>query len=198
MRFYNCPLGCDKNQTFTAEDNGWGMGYIITIETLWEERDNYLQDNKLRLQIQLDILGELVNNVKTPGTGLLIQPRANVGNKRKRHHKGDWDEGLEQDEVEGFAVMRRDMKKLFKSHHDTDIMIECGKKSFPVHKLILSGKEQSWVLNLVVNFLTSLLFFPSCSSKQGVPSNVQTRSCRNQIADCKGHGHSRISNGTDA
>lgn len=35
--------------------------------------------------------------------------------------------------------MKRDMRKLFKSQHDADMSIECGKKTFPVHKIILSG-----------------------------------------------------------
>lgn len=133
-------VGCDKNQTFTAEDNGWGMGYIITIETLWEERESYLQDNKLRLQIQLDILGELTSKFKTPGVGSLLQARSPVSSgKRKRSHCEDSDAGDVEDP--GYALMKRDMKKLLKSQHDADITIMCGKKSFPVHKLILSGKE---------------------------------------------------------
>jgi hypothetical protein len=136
---------CDKNQTFTEMDNGWGMGYIITIETLWEEKDSYLIENKLRLQIQLDILGETTSKCKVPGTGILIPPRTlqiqqqqHYG-KRKRvdDYLGFQDQDSEQDP--GFVVMKRDMTKLFKSHHDADIKIECGKKTFPVHKLILSG-----------------------------------------------------------
>ncbi len=116
------------------------MGFIITIETLWDERDNYLQDNKLRLQIQLDILGELTSRFKTPGTGNLmsrpISTYSSGGKSRKRTHD---ESDITEHEDPGCTLMRRDMKKLLRSQHDADITIECGKKSFPVHKLILSG-----------------------------------------------------------
>jgi hypothetical protein len=139
--------GCDKNQTFTAEDNGWGMGYIITIETLWDEKDVYLIDNKLRLQIQLDILGDLTSRVKTPGSGSLISKAVCTGSKRKRSSDSwdrDKDEVIEPEDP-GAALLKRDMKKLLRSQHDADFTIECGSKSFPVHKLILSGKVY-WLL----------------------------------------------------
>lgn len=116
-----------------------GMGYIITIETLWEERENYLMDNKLRLQIQLDILGEVTSRFKTPGTGtlLLSRPLGLPSGKRKRTHCDDSDTTDHEDP--GSTIMKRDMKKLLKSQNDADMTIECGKKSFSVHKLILSG-----------------------------------------------------------
>lgn len=109
------------------------MGYIITIETLWEDRDNYLTDNKLRLQIQLDILGEVTSRFKTPGTGTLLLSRPlPPSGKRKRAHCDDSDTIEHEDP--GSTLMKRDMKKLFKSasQNGADMTIECGKKSFSV------------------------------------------------------------------
>jgi len=147
--------GCDKNQSFTSEDNGWGMGYIITIETLWDEKDVYLIDNKLRLQIQLDILGDLISRVKRPNAATLMAIAASEtkpspstkGTKRKRSNddsSSTSDRDDEQTDVfdkSGYDHLKRDMKKLFRSRHDADFTIKCGERSFPVHKLILSGKE---------------------------------------------------------
>lgn len=151
------------------------MGYIITIETLWDERDVYLVDNKLRLQIQLDILGDLVrfvivnNNIKfkssefrralvdffhaifsrfiTPGNGGLVRSSGSANanaNKRKRSSESSdssTSDTTTDNEDPGCTILKRDMRKLLKSQHDTDFTIECGHKLFPVHQIILSGKN---------------------------------------------------------
>jgi len=122
--------GCDKNQIFTPEDNGWGMGYIITIETLWDEREVYLADNTLRLRIQLDILGDLVSRYKRPSVA-----NKSGSNKRRRADTDTFD--FEDDT--STALLKKDFRRLLKSHNGADFTIECDGKSFPVHKAILTG-----------------------------------------------------------
>ncbi|CAL8126976.1 unnamed protein product [Orchesella dallaii] len=124
---------CDKNQIFTPEDNGWGMGYIITIETLWDEREVYLADNTLRLRIQLDILGDLVSRYKRPS----IANRSG-SNKRRR---GDTDT-MDYEDDPSTALLKKDFRRLLKSHNGADFTIECEGKSFPVHKAILTARSK--------------------------------------------------------
>lgn len=131
IRILCCIAGCDKNQIFTPEDNGWGMGYIITIETLWDEREVYLADNTLRLRIQLDILGDLVSRYKRP-----CVTSKSSGTKRR---KADADAVVEVEEDPSTVLLKKDLRRLLKSHNGADFNIECEGKNFPVHKAILTG-----------------------------------------------------------
>lgn len=109
------------------------QGYIITIETLWDEREVYLSDNTLRLRIQLDILGDLVSRYKRPSAAI-----KSGGGKRRRT---DLDL-VESEEDPSTALLKKDLRKLLKSHNGADFTIECEGKSFPVHKSILTGTDQ--------------------------------------------------------
>lgn len=120
------------------------MGYIITIETLWDERDVYLSDNTLRLRIQLDILGDLVSRYKRPS----IISRGSGGKRRKTDS-----DVIEIEEDASTILLKKDMRRLLKSHNGADFTIECDGKHFPVHKAILTGTINYIQLSRVIYFL---------------------------------------------
>jgi len=154
--------GCNKNQKFTCEENGWGMGDIIKLKKIWEQKDKYLIDNKLRLEIQLDILGEPITRVKRPNAAILraiaasaiksspstTETESEIINDDSYSLTSDEDDELTgTSEKSGCDQFKRDMKNLFRNQNETDFTIKCGGRLFPVHKLILSSKKLEFWIN---------------------------------------------------
>jgi len=149
--------GCSELLNF-KEEKTWGIKDLIRIgkiigllhffilsfvinniylcaESLWSEREVYVQDNTLRLLFELDFLGDLACSSKN-------KVRRNP--LRKKRTRDDLND-LTDNESECEAVMKEDMKRLFESHNQSDVIIECGAQQFPVHKIIICGKVFMWL-----------------------------------------------------